>query len=218
MLPGTTCAADKQTLHKKKRQVPALSAWHFTSVTSIPQPGPHVPFCWACVWVEPGSTLGWSSWQDWGVPWDTGDEVCAWPALAVVKGKGEYLWINIYVNALNNVIVLARRSFMRPRNATLMWKDGDTQILANFTFMTDLESLLSAVAHENSNHGFAITLQIEMRQFYVNIRTEHSGSSLDVFIHDHGFSKIVHLQRQLVCLFLNWNRISWVELVRNLSL
>lgn len=77
--------------------------------------------------------------------------------LDTVKGQGEHPWINIYVNALNNVVVLAWRCFMRPRNATLTWKDGDTQILPNF--MTDRESLLSAFAgvwiHENSNHGFA---------------------------------------------------------------
>lgn len=114
-----------------------------------------------------------------------------------MKGQGEHPWINIYVNALNNAVVPAWSSFM-----TLI--DGDTQILPN--------SFAGVRIHENSNRGFAITLRIEMRQFYVNIRTENSGSRLDVFIHNHGFGKIVHLQRQLVCLFLSWNRISRVGL------
>ena len=73
------------------------------------------------------------------------------------------------------------------------------QMLLKLIFMTDRESLLSAVAEsrmqisENLKSGFVIMLQIETRQFYINISTVHFGSSLDVFIHDYGFSKIVNL-------------------------
>lgn len=73
------------------------------------------------------------------------------------------------------------------------------QMLLNLIFMTDNDSLLSAIAesrmwiHENLKSGVVITLQIETREFYINISTVHFGSSLDVFIHNYGFSKIVNL-------------------------
>lgn len=88
------------------------------------------------------------------------------------------------------------------------------QMLLNLIFVTDKESLLSAITEsrrwirENSKSGFVIMLQIETRQFYINISTVHFGSSLDVFIHNYGFSKNVHLYRQLVYLFPCWNSIS----------
>lgn len=72
-------------------------------------------------------------------------------------------------------------------------------MLLNFIFMTDKESLLSAIAESSMwirgsfKSGFVIMLQIETRQFYINISTVHFGSSLDVFIHNYGFGKIVNL-------------------------
>lgn len=72
-------------------------------------------------------------------------------------------------------------------------------MLLNLIFMTDKEALLSAIAESrmwlcgNLKSGFVILLQIEARQFYINISTVHFGSSLDVFIHNYGFSKIVNL-------------------------
>lgn len=101
---------------------------------------------------------------------------------------------------LNNVVVvLACKFFMRPQECNIYVRRW---LYANVTkshIVTDKESLLSAITEsrmwirENLRSGFVIMLQIETRPFYINISTVHFGSSLNVFIHNYGFRKIVNL-------------------------